>query len=423
MFLTLRRNSVRCIVVVVALVITGARVDQAVGEHPGVVGRPYSIRSVLTAASLPGAILLEGGWQTTAGTLVPSPPLLMSRNAGETWEPVGLPPTQAATWSPGAAVVPAAITRRPDESQPVRVFYADPDLGVLYRTGDNGRTWAAFTFDLLPDCYQPFSIEIQGVQSDSNRLYALYRCIVWEMWPFGEQPAGGKIYGLNRAYYASDDAGLSWHRTSPVFDGTVNGDRLSPEPSDLFWRPSPADAQRLYAYGEFGWSVSRDGGSTWGYLTGIGLSAGALVTTAADAERLYLYQFQDSTSFPNPALLAQRSSDGGQTWDEVTLPPCGEGASRLVASQVRIGVLALACGEVLYTSLDDGATWSQRGAVPPSEDGTVPLPVELSADTSGRDRVLVPRLGVLYALDFGAGQLQTLVMPRQYSSYLPVLQR
>lgn len=409
----------RVLLAILVIVLSASSVPVAEGDSVAI-GRPFTIRSVVTSAGLPGVILLEGGWLTETGILAQRSQLLLSANSGATWVLVGTPPTLAATIASGDYAV--AVARRADPTQPVRVLYADHDQGLVYRSGDNGSTWATYTFALLPDCYHSYSVVMASVQSDPERLLARYSCMVSETWIFGERPSGSKVYGLNEAYFVSVDGGVSWQQTSPVFSGVGSGDPGAPTP-DGRWLPAPADPDLLYAYREYGWSMSMDGGTTWATLTGSNLSGGELVVTGVDSQRLYLYQFQDPVSHHDPVLVAQRSSDGGATWADLTLPTCRVPESRLAASNVRIGALALSCGGVLYTSQNDGATWDRRAEVPPSESGAVQTPVELIADTGGLDRVLIPRTGVLFALDFAGGPLQEWPLARQYPSYLPQLQR
>ena len=418
MLLLGRLKSLAHLVSLVALstaILTASRSAPASGAEPLLDARTYAARSVVTSAGLPGVILLEGGWRTGSGSLTSAPPLQMSLDQGTTWAPLGAPPTQNPTWNSGVAAV--ALAPRGDVTQPVRVFYADHIHGVLYRSGDSGRTWAATTFPLLHDCVEPFSVVVAGVQSDPQRLYARDSCVTYRTWTFGERPLDGQLFTLAEAYFVSQDAGLSWQQSSPVFSGGGVGG-TEPWPV-VWWRPSPADPQRLYDLRPLGWSVSSDGGTTWMPLGGAALASGYLVLTATDAQRLIHYDFDVTGAL----VVAQRTTDGGATWETLPLPACAVAESRLAASHVTSGALALACGADLYTSLNDGVTWSPRGTLPPVVASPETLPFELNADASGPDRVLITRGGALYALDFANGPLQPLSVSRQYPTFLPQMQR
>lgn len=87
----------------------------------------------------------------------------------------------------------------------------DPATVGLYRSGDNGLSWAFVPVPIHPYCNEPLYNEDPVVSPvDPNRLYLTAYC--WEVFlPFGARA----FYSV----YTSPDAGMSWQQIRGGGDG------------------------------------------------------------------------------------------------------------------------------------------------------------------------------------------------------------
>ena len=125
-----------------------------------------------------------------------------------------------------------------------------------------------------------------------------------------------------------------------------------------------ANSRIGYAFGPDAFYLSSDGGRTWQKQSG---GADALETLNDNVIRL---------STRTQVISVSTSDIGSSSWTERTLPGGGSGMdsatlvrTREAAYVVGLGDLAMHSPAVLWTSADDGATWSNRATPCPAGDG------------------------------------------------------
>lgn len=275
-----------------------------------------------------------------AGTLyvlapaLENPVLRVSRDDGETWENVALPPASLST-------VP----------EPVVGITPEGDVAYIFRDGlelrahvsiDGARTFAAdvHVADLEPR--GTGEVIIQGLSG--RRFVATY--------------SDGHVRALR-----SHDAGLTWRTPTVLSEENAGGTRLAVHGDNVFLAWTRLGA--LLA------SRSVDGGRSWSSAVRVNTTwdaRGVRSVTTADGEHV---QVSVSSSNGSGSGRIGVSTDGGDTWLEA-VEPIPEGATPLVAlpGGVVHAFLTTSPGLVLRTSEDHGipGTWSE-GATTLAADG------------------------------------------------------
>lgn len=281
-----------------------------------------SVASLATSTVLPDAYLAAFG-----GTQTP----LYSLDGGFSWHPVHTTPWEG---SPGEPLK-VAIAPRSDPSAPVRFLVAassgDQSRVGVYRTGDDGRTWAKTSFPHPPTCTEPDTFQsLIASPADPTRLYLIKIC--WEcITPYGCRAFSG--------VYSSGDAGLTWQAIKPDAEGA--------------WAhlvPSPVVSGRVYLDG---WFQSDDAGQTW---TQKDFPVHRLALDAQDPARLYgLYMHTPSGD------IGRHSVDGGTTWTDWAEQPCQatDDDKQLIAHPTLANVLLMRCESGLFRSDDGGDHWTR----------------------------------------------------------------
>ena len=263
-----------------------------------------------------------------------------SLNSGRSWQEVKTVP-----WLDGGTTTPlrVAIAPRGDPNAPVRLIVGVPDTSDkagIYRTGDDGESWAHFAIPPEPEsyCNEPRYVDflITSV-ADPHRLYMSTYCL-W---------AGPTASRGWASAYMSTDAGITWQ----LIESTV-GEVIM----------SPLNALQIYRKASGGWLESNDGGVNW---TLRDFPVQGLVLDTQDSARMY--GLQDVTS----ATSGMSSIDGGQSWAAWAAQPCveqlsgtrsiliHEGYSKLVAHPTKSNVLFIQCGNGLFRSDDGGESWQK----------------------------------------------------------------
>ena len=302
-------------------------------------------RGVVTAHSYARA--LEQAENLRALTAQESPQVLDA-----TWSLMG--PTNI-----GGRVVELAV----DPTELNTIFAATASGGV-WKSTTAGETW---TYSWSPTLTQ--AMGAIAIASDGT-IYA----------GTGEaNPGGGSIVWGGTGMYRSRDGGATWQPIGLEDSGAIGRIAVDPaNPSRVF----VASAGHLYKPGgERGFYTSADGGDSWNLLlAGENATTGA-IDVAIDPTNAnnILVAMWDHHRLPTHRMYAGVGSgvflsrDGGQTWQEGTLPNLG-----ITADQVgRIGVTfapsdptrayavvaskADGTGVGFWRSNDGGATWSKTG--------------------------------------------------------------
>jgi hypothetical protein len=251
---------------------------------------PFKITQVATAPALPDTMaVVTETWDTGAQNV------LWTLDGGKSWQQLlGLPP--------GAfgLIRNAAVVRRSNSLQPLRILLAYED--TVYRTGDFGLTWAVSITATRTPLNNDYLCDLHNLQNGtpSQTLYVEETC---RLMPPVPRPAESWI---GTRFHVSTDAGLSWR--------TLPGDALR----GLV--PSPVLPDRLYA-GDGMHALnhqSDDGGITWQPRPTLEMMEIA-VPDRADADHLYGLKTVAAEGSP-PGQ--QRSSDGGNSWQDWAGNPC-----------------------------------------------------------------------------------------------------
>ncbi len=329
-----------------ALTVTATSAQgSSVMAHQDVVVQPRAIlpvapRALHASAHLADVLALHGPVQNPWSVSI-------SQDNGLTWTPLPLPA--------GARPDDLGLIRRYETNPPVRVLSADWSQGTLYRTGNYGASWAAYSFALLSGCVQPYDLFVFDSAGAHQIVYAMSTCLVRV-----ECPAGGAcVAHLRRQLFESADAGVSWSVFDGPFDVTEPAGahqgasrlRVAPSSGIVYWAPGTT------------WRMNVAG--VWSDV------AGAPFTGDEDSE------LQVDAGLPDRVFRlaggeVRVTTNAGAAWSAFAAPLCPAGDDReLVASATQIGVLAFRCGPVVWTSTNAGQSWTLTVTLPAAETGQV----------------------------------------------------
>ena len=300
-------------------------------------GQPVqSIGALAVASSDPSMIYVGTGEADWRSDLSSGNGIYKSRDAGRTWQHIGLDATRHI----------ARISIDPRNPEDVLVaamghaYDANPDRGI-FRTTDGGRTWAKVLFK-SPDIG---AIDIVRQPSDPRIVYAALwsaRRTPWSRYP----PVNGAGGGI----YKSTDAGATWSPlTGSGLPSSINGrtglavgygDRAS-----RVYALIDADKPGLYR--------SEDAGATWklvGTDPRITSRAWYFSELAVDPHNA------DVVFAPNVGL--NRSADGGRTWTPIKGAPGGDDYHALWIDPEHPNRMITGVDQGATISVDGGATWS-----------------------------------------------------------------
>lgn len=233
-----------------------------------------------------------------------------------------------------------------DAATPGRL-YAASEFGGLWRSNDNGVTWAHL------DGHVPtVTWDIEVDPSNSNRLFAtsLY---------------DGRVTsrsGIN----VSTDAGVTWtHPPSAVPPaGFCDTDTRRTEPAAFGIAVDPANTNRVFIGTNCGLAVSTNAGATWTFIdptpgdtandiTDVIVHHGGIIDVCGDDGHL-------------------RSTNGGTTWTTAAAVPLTGGQCSLAVSPDEDYVLFAVVGTSIFESDDAGQSWPNTYANP-SAQGRIPF--------------------------------------------------
>jgi photosystem II stability/assembly factor-like uncharacterized protein len=271
--------------------------------------------AVLSFAAAPGVVYAG----TNAGRV------FKSADGGATW-------TQVDSGLPRRAVRSLAVHPRTP-----RIVYAGlsnsiPFLGPgIYRSGNGGATWTAAVAGLTNQEVWELAFGSPDSGLPGAPLYA---------GTGGEVSPGG--------VFRSDD-GRTWRRVVGELSATSVRD-VAAEPGDpgVLWS----------ALGNLGLFRSADAGLTW---TSVPLAADVANIRAIEEDPRSpetLYVLADTLSAEGLRLTFFRTTDSGDSWTRIALPP---GGFIDVEVDPRTGALFL-LGQSFSFSMDGGATWRQPAA-------------------------------------------------------------
>jgi photosystem II stability/assembly factor-like uncharacterized protein len=283
-----------------------------------------------------------------------NPVPVFTTNGGETWHRVATTPwaTVHVSSTPSVGLAPRA---EPGILHRMIVGIGqnrDLEPGMLYRSGDNGQSWAEETLATVDCSAETFSNPV-ALPDDPAHLYLLHTCIIYV-------PLGGEVY--HTAIFESVNAGVTWQKVPEENGG------FPPAQYIISLLASPTVADRLYAHEAGGTWLIRDSGSdTWEETV---FPVWGLALDAQDAQWLYGITARFVTTEPEP--VGMRSEDGGVTWDEWAEQPCpfegypgeDEGNVQIMAHPTISKNILVRCAAGLYRSTNGGDEWTQLANVP-----------------------------------------------------------
>jgi photosystem II stability/assembly factor-like uncharacterized protein len=262
----------------------------------------------------------------------------------------------------GGRVTDIAIDpERPD------TVYAGTGSGGVWKSDDGGLNWSPSWPPELPQAIGGLAAAPDGT------LYA----------GTGEPtPAGGYVVSSGRGVFRSEDGGVTWTPSGGLGRSGAIG-RIAVDPRDPSRVFAAASGSPLFPGGERGLYRSTNAGASWvPVLRGETPTAGA-IDVAVDPEdgRNVLAAMWDrdilGRRLAGSGSGLYRSSDGGDTWEEVSLPgnvppqQVGRIGVAYAPSQPSRAYAVVASdrgGEAvgLWRSDDGGERWERAGASPDS---------------------------------------------------------
>ena len=316
------------------------------------------------------------GGRTRAATGVPGQPAVLyigqgdggvwrSDDYGRTWNPIF---DGQSTQSIGAIAVAA--------SDPNIIYVASgeglhrPDLSVgdgIYKSTDGGKSWSHLG---LRDSQQIPALAVDP--RDPNRVFA---AVLGH--PYGPSP--------ERGIFRSTDGGQTWQKVL-YKDENTGGCDIEMDPSNpavlyaCMWeaREGPWEDNNEFNGTAGGLFKSSDGGNTWQQLTnGLPKNLSQVNVAIAPSQPSRLYATVATTAesaYESAAGLGfYRSDDAGQTWHEITKDP--RPAMRIGGGDVPIPKVDPKNPDVVYSasivtvrSTDGGKTWTSIRGAPGGDD-------------------------------------------------------
>ena len=240
------------------------------------------------------------------------------------------------------------------------VFYFGSTGGGVWKTDDAGSTWQ----NVSDGYFRRSSVGALAVApSDPNVIYA----------GMGESTIRGNV-SHGDGIYRSTDAGQTWQHIGLGAVRHIGRVVIHPTNPDLVWVAAFGHAHGPSA--ERGVYRSRDGGSTWQQVLFVNERTGANFLEIDPTNPRILYAcFWEAERGPHylnsggPGSAIFRSTDGGDTWQEITKNPGmpegnkGKMEIAIAASGNRIWAIVeadqLTRKNGVYRSEDRGETWQQ----------------------------------------------------------------
>jgi photosystem II stability/assembly factor-like uncharacterized protein len=273
--------------------VVSGRIDIAVGH-------PTDANVMYVGCGAGGGSVGAGGgiWKTTN--------YLTTDPAGPTWIPL-------TDDFPSFSIFGKSLAMYSSDPNILYAAAGGPNGGIL-KTVDGGAHWEYLLSDI-------FSAALFGAlvidPTDSNTVYVAVR---------GRAPGGTPIAGgVYRLHFTS--TGLTWmNLTSETAPGSVATDVVIDPSNPLVFYTGLVNATDTTKNGVY---KSVDGGETWQLQTN-GLFNGAqvgewiaLAMAPSSPQTVYTTIFQPDNSSTNPKLQRFLTTDAGNSWSMLSLPPAG----------------------------------------------------------------------------------------------------
>ena len=293
---------------------------------------PLLVAGILFAPT--GAVLAQGS---------PVPPLDTTLRRHFQWRSIG--PERG-----GRSLAASGVKGRPREA------YFGAVGGGLWKTTDGGQNWAPVTDGQIRSA----SVGALAVAESNPDVVFI---------GMGETCIRGNIMAGD-GMYKSTDAGRTWTHTGLAAAENISKIRIHPTNPDIIW--VAAFGKHGAPNADRGVFKSTDGGRTWRKVLFRNDRTGAIDLSVDRANPNVLYaalweayrvEYQMSSGGPGSGLF--KSTDGGETWTEITRRPgmpagvIGRiGVSVSGADPNRVYALVENENGGLFSSSDAGATWA-----------------------------------------------------------------
>lgn len=242
-------------------------------------------------------------------------------------------------------------------SQPF-VYYYGATGGGVWKSADGGINWGSVSDGSVFGTGSVGAIAV--ADSDPNTIYV----------GMGESPIRGNV-SHGDGVYKSNDAGKTWKRVGLEDTRQIPRIRIHPKNPDLVY---VAALGHVFGPNEQrGVFRSKDGGKTWEKILNRGNKAGAidLILDSTNPNILYagfweVYRKPWTLESGGPGSGIFKSTDGGDTWDELTRNPglpkgmIGKvGITVSPANPERIWAIVEAEDGGVFRSDNGGATWTR----------------------------------------------------------------
>ncbi len=236
------------------------------------------------------------------------------------------------------------------------VWYVAVGSGGVWKTTNNGTTWTP-VFD------DEASYSIGNVEIDPSNPSTV--------WVGTGEDVGGRHVGYGDGIYKSTDGGASWTNMGLPDSQHISTIIVHPENSDVVW--VAAQGPLWSSGGDRGLYMTTDGGASWKRTLGDDewISVTDIEIDPRDPDLLYAATWQRHRTVAKylgggPGSGLHKSTDGGQTWTELTngLPEGNMGKIGLSVSPQNPDMIYAAIeldrktGGV-FRSLDRGASWTK----------------------------------------------------------------
>lgn len=243
-------------------------------------------------------------------------------------------------------------------------YYVGAASGGIFKTTDSGATW------------QPIFDEMEMLSIGDMEISKSNSDVIWV--GTGEPNAGGgSLVYDGDGIYTSNDAGVTWQSKGLPNIGSVGKVVIDPTNEDIILVAAMGPLFRNDA--NRGVYRTQDGGDTWEQVLFVSDSTGAIdmAIHPTNGNILYAAMWErmrrpEATIFGGETSGLYRSTDGGDTWDEMTtgLPSAAneKGRISIAISQSNPDVLyaryANAAGSIqgVYRSQDGGDTWQEQNS-------------------------------------------------------------
>jgi len=308
-------------------------------------GQPtQSIGDIAISESNPNVIYVASGEGLRRPDLSIGDGIYKSTDGGKTWTHLGLREGQA---------IPAI---RVDPKNPDRVFAAvlghpygpNKERGI-FRSTDGGQTWQ----NVL---YKGENVGGCDVEIDPSNPNVIYACM-WES-RLGPSEDNNEFSGTAGGLFKSSDGGNTWTKLTkglPENLEQVNVAIAPSRPSRLYASISTTQPTEYETDKGTGVYRSDDGGESWVRITddprpAMKIGGGDLAVPVVDPKNADVVY--------SASIVAQKSTDGGKTWQSWRGAPGGDDYQNLWINPNDPNIILLVSDQGAIVTQNGGATWS-----------------------------------------------------------------